>query len=211
MSGTGRGAGTAPGGTAVAVPAPVPSGGRAAKRGTGAAPPTAVYVAVDLLALSAALVIAHLLRFGVTLAELKGTDIPYVLVSIATVPVWLGVLALAGAYDRRILGVGSDEYHRVINGAVHFLAVVAVLHLVGRLVIARGFVGVLIPVALVLTLWRSDPRQDAPQRRRIPHHSVGRSGGGAPRPPGRPGRPGRAWGVGISHVRTPLSPRAGPR
>jgi exopolysaccharide biosynthesis polyprenyl glycosylphosphotransferase len=125
---------------------------RVAKRGTGAAPATAVYVAVDLLALSAALLIAHLLRFGVTLAELKGTDIPYVLVSIATVPMWLAVLALAGAYDRRILGIGSDEYHRVINGAVHFLAVVAVLHLVGRLVIARGFVGVLIPVALVLTV-----------------------------------------------------------
>jgi exopolysaccharide biosynthesis polyprenyl glycosylphosphotransferase len=68
------------------------------------------------------------------------------------VPLWLGVLALAGCYDRRILGTGSDEYRRVLNGGVHFLAVVALAHFLGRLVIARGYVGVLIPVALVLTL-----------------------------------------------------------
>ena len=35
---------------------------------------------------------------------------------------------------------------------MHFLAVVALAHFLGRLVIARGYVGVLIPVALVLTL-----------------------------------------------------------
>jgi exopolysaccharide biosynthesis polyprenyl glycosylphosphotransferase len=125
---------------------------RSVRRGTGAAPPTAVYVVVDLGAVATAAVIAHLLRFGVSLAELRGTDIPYVLFAAVTVPAWLVVLALAGCYDRRILGVGSDEYHRVINGAVHFLAVVAVLHFAAGLVLARGFVGVLIPVALVFTL-----------------------------------------------------------
>jgi exopolysaccharide biosynthesis polyprenyl glycosylphosphotransferase len=104
------------------------------------------------VAVAAAGVVAHLLRFGVSQAELTGTDVPYVLVAVGGVPIWLAVLALAGCYDRRILGVGSDEYHRVINGAVHFLALVAVLHFVADLVLARGFVGVLIPVALVLTL-----------------------------------------------------------
>lgn len=122
------------------------------RRGTGAAPATGVYVFVDLGAVATAAVIAHLLRFGLSLAQLKGTDIPYVLFALVTVPIWLAVLALAGCYDRRILGVGSDEYHRVINGAVHFLALVAVLHFAVGLVLARGFVGVLIPVALVFTL-----------------------------------------------------------
>ena len=98
------------------------------------------------------LVVAHLLRFGVSAALLPGPNVPYVLVAALSVPVWLGVLALARCYDRRILGVGSDEYRRVLNGGVHFLAVVALLHFLGRLVIARGYVGVLIPVALVLTL-----------------------------------------------------------
>jgi exopolysaccharide biosynthesis polyprenyl glycosylphosphotransferase len=125
---------------------------RRPSRGASAAPSTATYVAVDLAAVTVALVIAHLLRFGLSPAELPGPNIPYVIVAALAVPVWLGVLAVAGCYDRRILGNGSDEYHRIINGGVHFLALVAILHFLFHLVIARGFVGVLIPVALVLTL-----------------------------------------------------------
>lgn len=118
----------------------------------GNVPPRATYVVADAAAITVSLVIAHLLRFGVSAALLPGPNVPYVLVAVFAVPVWLGVLALAGCYDRQILGGGSDEYRRVLNGGVHFLAVVAVAHFLGRLVIARGYVGVLIPVALVLTL-----------------------------------------------------------
>jgi exopolysaccharide biosynthesis polyprenyl glycosylphosphotransferase len=130
---------------------PRPEGGAAPVR-PGTVPPTVVYVAADAAAMTLALVVAHLLRFGVSAALLPGPNVPYVLVAALSVPVWLGVLALARCYDRRILGVGSDEYRRVLNGGVHFLAVVALLHFLGRLVIARGYVGVLIPVALVATL-----------------------------------------------------------
>jgi exopolysaccharide biosynthesis polyprenyl glycosylphosphotransferase len=132
--------------------------GGPARRGRGRRPPrgsvpaTATYVAADAGAMTAALAVAHYLRFGLSAALLPGPNVPYVLVAALSIPVWLGVLALAGCYDRRILGVGSDEYRRVLNGGVHFLAVVAVVHFLGRLVIARGYVGVLIPVALVLTL-----------------------------------------------------------
>jgi exopolysaccharide biosynthesis polyprenyl glycosylphosphotransferase len=118
----------------------------------GPVPATAAYVAADALAMALALAAAHYLRFGLSAALLPGPNVPYVLVAALAIPVWLGVLALAGCYDRRILGVGSDEYRRVLNGGVHFLAVVAIVHFLGRLVIARGYVGVLIPVALVLTL-----------------------------------------------------------
>jgi exopolysaccharide biosynthesis polyprenyl glycosylphosphotransferase len=121
-------------------------------RAGGNIPPTLTFVAADVVAITVSLVIAHLLRFGVSAALLPGPNVSYVLVAVFAVPVWLGVLAVAGCYDRRILGVGSDEYRRVLNGGVHFLAVVALGHFIGRLVIARGYVGVLIPVALVLTL-----------------------------------------------------------
>ena len=118
----------------------------------GNVPPVGAYVAADTAAIAVSLGIAHLLRFGVSGALLPGPNVPYVLVALIGIPLWLGVLALAGCYDRRILGVGADEYRRVLNGGVHFLAVVALAHFLGRLVIARGYVGVLIPVALVLTL-----------------------------------------------------------
>ena len=118
----------------------------------GAVPPTVTYVLADAGAITVSLGIAHLLRFGLSAALLPGPNVPYVLVAVLAVPVWLGVLTLAGCYDRNVLGVGSDEYRRVLNGGVHFLAVVALAHFLGRLVIARGYVGMLIPVALVLTL-----------------------------------------------------------
>lgn len=137
-------------GAVVADAPPRPS--RRRPRSGGNTPPTVTYVAADVVAITVSLVIAHLLRFGVSPALLPGPNVSYVLVAILAVPVWLGVLAVAGCYDRRILGVGSDEYRRVLNGGVHFLAVVALGHFIGRLVIARGYVGVLIPVALVLTL-----------------------------------------------------------
>jgi exopolysaccharide biosynthesis polyprenyl glycosylphosphotransferase len=109
------------------------------------------YVAVDVVAVTVAAVLAHLLRFGVSLgAALPGADIPYFLIALASVPTWIGVLAMAGCYDPRVLGAGSEEYRRVLSGGVHFLAVVAVLHFVFRLVFARGWVGVMIPVAVVL-------------------------------------------------------------
>ncbi len=127
---------------------------RPARRSGDAAnvPPSAVFVAVDAAAIAVSLGIAHLLRFGVSAALLPGPNVPYVVVAVCAVPVWLGVLAASGSYDRKVLGTGSDEYRRVLNGGVHFLAVVALAHFLGRLVIARGYVGVLIPVAVVLTL-----------------------------------------------------------
>jgi exopolysaccharide biosynthesis polyprenyl glycosylphosphotransferase len=118
-----------------------------------AIPPTLTFFAADVVAVSVASIVAHLLRFGLQVgATVPGADIPYVLIACVSVPTWLGVLALAGAYDRRVLGVGTEEYRRVLNGGVHFLAIVALLHFVFRLVFARGWVGVMIPVAVVLTL-----------------------------------------------------------
>lgn len=139
---------------AVAPVAGGPQRGASSRRRPGgpAIPGSLTYVGVDVVAVSIALVVAHLLRFGLSAAELPGPGIPYVAIAVIAVPVWLGVLAVAGCYDRRVLGVGSEEYRRVLNGGVHFLAVVALLHFLGRLVIARGFVGVMIPVAVVLTV-----------------------------------------------------------
>jgi len=116
-----------------------------------ALPPTASYIALDVVAVTVAAVVAHVMRFGFsTGSRLPGADIPYVLIALASVPAWVGVLAAAGAYDRRILGVGSEEYRRILNGGVHTLAVVAILHFTVKLVFARGWVGVMIPVAVVL-------------------------------------------------------------
>lgn len=118
----------------------------------GATPTKLTYLVLDVVAVTLASMAAHVLRFGLSLREeLPGPGIPYVVIALLSIPAWLGVLTLAGCYDRRVLGVGSEEFRRILNGGVHFLAVVAVLHFVFGLVFARGWVGVMIPVAVLLT------------------------------------------------------------
>lgn len=71
----------------------------------------------------------------------------------ATLPlVWLASLAVAGGYDRRFIGVGSDEFRRLGNAAVCFTAGVAVLAYAVKFDLARGYVLVALPCAAAFDL-----------------------------------------------------------
>ena len=76
----------------------------------------------------------------------------YALVGLVLAFVWLGTIALSGAYDRRHLGSGSEEYRRVLTSAARLLSIVAILALVLDLDIARRYVALTIPVGAALTL-----------------------------------------------------------
>ena len=77
----------------------------------------------------------------------------YPVIAVAIVPVWLLMLALAGAYDSREVGNGSEEYRRVFTAAMQVVATVALVSFAGRLEIARGFVATMPPLAVGLTLF----------------------------------------------------------
>ncbi len=64
---------------------------------------------------------------------------------------WISML-LAGSYDVRIIGLGSDEFRRVINAAASVAAVVAVISYLARLDLSRGYVGIAISLATVSEL-----------------------------------------------------------
>src|SRR5205085_779611 len=88
-----------------------------------------ILVVVDVLAVLLAGIGGRLLRFGapLTKVQLGRFTVPYVAISAALVPVWLGAIALGGAYDAREIGNGSEEYRRVFDSAVRVLAIVAIL------------------------------------------------------------------------------------
>ena len=63
-----------------------------------------------------------------------------------TLPVlWLTTLQLAGAYDARHIGVGTDEFRRVFNAGVCLTALVAVASYATRAEVARGYVVLALP------------------------------------------------------------------
>lgn len=110
----------------------------------------------DLLVVTAAVALAHCARFGPTLNP-PGYPEHYVpAFSVAFSLAWL--FALAGFHTRspRLIGTGVEEYRRVITASFGTFGAIAIVTLLLKLDIARGYLAVALPVGtigLVLTRW----------------------------------------------------------
>ncbi len=113
-------------------------------------------VVLDALAITLALGIALALRFSPSQAIVGGPGssplhgVPYSTVVALLAPVWVAVLAASRCYEPRFLGVGSEEFKRIVNASMRFAALVAVLVFATRAAISRQFVGVALPAGVVL-------------------------------------------------------------
>ena len=67
-------------------------------------------------------------------------------------PVWVAIIAASDAYESRFLGVGSEEFKRVFNASIRFVALLALVSYALKAQFARGFVAVVVPAGLVLLL-----------------------------------------------------------
>jgi exopolysaccharide biosynthesis polyprenyl glycosylphosphotransferase len=77
---------------------------------------------------------------------------PYVLLSLALPVLWAITVALAGGYDSRFIGVGTDEFRKVLNAGVALTACVAVLAYASKTDLARGYVVIALPSLTALDL-----------------------------------------------------------
>ena len=64
---------------------------------------------------------------------------------------WMSVL-LIGGYDTRFIGLGSDEFRRILGAAVNLTAGVAVVSYAAKLDLARGYLAIALPSATVMDL-----------------------------------------------------------
>jgi len=85
--------------------------------------------------------LAYRVRFGSTVSG----DAAYIWFGLALPFLWIMALELAGAYDIRFIGIGSDEFRRVINAGVCLTAAVAFVAYATKTDIARGYVLVALP------------------------------------------------------------------
>ena len=65
---------------------------------------------------------------------------------------WWASLVLAGGYDPRFIGLGTDEFRKVLNAAMCLAAGVAIASYTARLNLARGYLAVALPSATGLDL-----------------------------------------------------------
>jgi len=86
------------------------------------------------------------IRFG---DEVTGT---YVALSLALPLLWLIAVKLAGGYDVRYIGTGSDEFRKILNAGVGLTAAVAIFSYAVNLQLSRAYVLIALPSATMLDL-----------------------------------------------------------
>lgn len=91
---------------------------------------------------------AFTVRFG----GLTPYVLPYLLVSLALPLVWCCAVALSRAYEPRMLGVGSEEFRRVVQAGMALTAGTAIGSYVTKTDVARGYVVLALPLVTLLTL-----------------------------------------------------------
>jgi exopolysaccharide biosynthesis polyprenyl glycosylphosphotransferase len=67
-------------------------------------------------------------------------------------PIWVGVLAMTHAYERRLLFVGNDEYQRVIRAGVRLTVGMALLSYVFKADLARGYLLIVLVLVTAMSL-----------------------------------------------------------
>jgi exopolysaccharide biosynthesis polyprenyl glycosylphosphotransferase len=69
----------------------------------------------------------------------------YIAVTAILPLVWVACVAMLGGYDPRFIGLGSEEFRRIINAAVGLTAGIAIVSYGLRLDFARGYVFIALP------------------------------------------------------------------
>jgi exopolysaccharide biosynthesis polyprenyl glycosylphosphotransferase len=103
--------------------------------------------AVDLSCAAAGVLAAAQLRFGNDVTR------SYLVLSLALPVLWVAALWLAGAYDTRFIGTGSDEFHKVLNAGVGLTAAIAIFSYAVNLQLSRGYVVIALPCVTVFDLF----------------------------------------------------------
>jgi exopolysaccharide biosynthesis polyprenyl glycosylphosphotransferase len=122
----------------------------------------AVSVCIDLCAAAGAATVAEVIRFG------ERAPTMYARGALVLVPAWLLLVLFNRTYERRFIGIGTEEFVRVVRSGVTLMAGVAVVSYVSKASLSRGYVLVAVPgVILGSLLGRLVQRQVLHHRRRV--------------------------------------------
>ncbi len=116
---------------------------------------TGLVVALDATAMAAATLTAKISWLGINPESfhIRSYSIPYGALALLTVPTWIVLLALAGAYDLGPFATSPRSWIQVVRAGAQLLAVIAVSYYILHLeMLGRGVLVGLVPLAVALTL-----------------------------------------------------------
>ena len=92
--------------------------------------------------------LAYMVRFG------RAPERPssYLAMSLILPLAWLITVLLAGGYDSRFIGVGTDEFRKILNSGLFLTATVAIFAYAGKTHLARGYVLIALPSVTMFDL-----------------------------------------------------------
>ncbi len=110
-------------------------------------------VPIDMVAVALAVGLAHWLRFG----GLPGTEnvyrtLNYLEVSIAISLGWMLALSINRCRSPRVIGSGAEEYRRVWVATLATFGAVAIISMLFKLEIARGYLMIALPIGVSLLI-----------------------------------------------------------
>lgn len=112
----------------------------------------------DILSVAVAVIGAQIVWFGRD-GEILGVNdyvagisVSYFAVSLALIGLWLMFLAIFDTRDSRIVGLGASEYKRIGLSSLRLFGLVAIVSLLFKIDLARGYLILAFPAGLLLLL-----------------------------------------------------------
>ncbi len=103
----------------------------------------------DTFAVLIAIGAAQLLRFGTaSLGQHKSSE--YLWVSLIIAVCWMAALSINNSRSERVVGAGAEEYRRIWLGTLSVFGGVAIVSMLFKLEIARGYLMLALPIGLIL-------------------------------------------------------------
>lgn len=109
----------------------------------------------DLFALTAAVAMAGIFRFGLDSSATTGGNLAfsYTMLGVLVGLVWWVALGLFRSRDPRLIGSGVEEYQRLTRATVLVFGWVAIASLLLKTDLSRGYLALAFPLGLVLLLF----------------------------------------------------------
>ncbi|WP_228788435.1 sugar transferase [Nocardia puris] len=128
-------------------------------------------VVTDSVVVAAAVGLAQLIRFGGPVAPPLAWNLPYdvgyTAVSLSLALTWVGFLAVCHTRSPQVVGSGTEEYRRLVAATLRLFGALAIVSLLFRIDVARGYLAIAFPLGLLgLMLSRLGWRVHARSRRR---------------------------------------------
>lgn len=118
-------------------------------------------VVIDFVAVALAVGLAQWIRFGSRSAEIPAFgDMDYLVVSLSLAVIWMAALSINHSRSARVLGSGVEEYRRVWLATLTVFGGIAIVSMLLKLEIARGYLMIALPAGILfLGLFRCLTRQ----------------------------------------------------